>query len=357
MLVEVTLVVILISVWFGFYQILKQQGRMILRLDALDHGIVVPQAAESQGLEVGTEFPAFSLPDLRGTRVSLEAFRGKRVLLVHWNPECGFCDLIAPDLARLQPHLEQRSVQLLLLAHGDAEANRKLADEHGLKCPILIYKDSRVPDPLANVGTPSAYLLDAAARVTKPIAVGSEQVPALAEEAVNEEAPSVGGSESKRLPGEKPLSASRIVRDGLKAGTPAPTFSLLDINGRTVSLEEYRGRRVLLVFSDPNCGPCDQVAPGLARFDSKHANNGLSVIMVARGDVEENRKKAEQHGIKFPVVVQEKWRLSKEYGIFSTPVAFLVDEGGLIAKDVAIGPEKIMALAQEGLRQKKGIEI
>jgi hypothetical protein len=51
--------------------------------------------------------------------------------------------------------------------------------------------------------------------------------------------------------------------------------------------------------------------------------------------------------------MQEKWRLSKEYGIFSTPVAFLLDEDGVITKDVAIGPDAIMALAQEGLRAGK----
>ncbi len=52
-------------------------------------------------------------------------------------------------------------------------------------------------------------------------------------------------------------------------------------------------------------------------------------------------------------MIQDKWRLSKEYGIFSTPVAFLIDEDGVIAKDVAIGPDAIMALAQEGLKTQK----
>jgi peroxiredoxin len=261
--------------------------------------------------------------------------------------------LIAPNLAKLQPEFEKHNVKLLLLAHGDPEANWKLAEEHGLRCPVLLYKDTQVPEPLANLGTPSAYLLDTGGRVAKPLAVGSEQVPALAEEAAKQGPETVGESEWKRVPVRKALTTSRIVRDGLKAGTAAPTFSLPDIYRRTVSLDEYRGRRLLLVFSDPHCGPCDQVAPELARFDHKHADNGLALIMVGRGELEENRKKAEQHGIKFPVVVQEKWRLSKAYGIFSTPVAFLVDEDGVIAKDVAIGPDPIMALAEEGLKIQK----
>jgi peroxiredoxin len=309
---------------------------------------------------VGTEFPSFSFPDLAGNPIALDDFRGQRVLMIHWSPQCGFCDLIAPDLARLQPDFAKHGVQLLLLAHGEAAANRKLAEEHGLKCPILLYKDAKVSEPLANLGTPSAYLLDAEGRVAKPLAVGSDNVTALAEEAANEdvaslvvEGPATAGGESKRLPDERPLSASRILRDGLKAGTPAPAFSLPDVYGRIVSLEEFRGCRLLLVFSDPHCGPCDQLAPQLAQLQKEHANNGLAFVMVGRGEAEENRKKAEQHGIQFPVVMQEKWRLSKEYGIFSTPVAFLVSEDGVIAKDVAVGSDSIIALAQEGLRQQK----
>jgi peroxiredoxin len=350
MLVDLLLVLILVSIWFGFYQIVKQQGRILLRLDALEQRQVA-QPAEPQGLDVGTKFPAFSLPDLEGRQVSMENYRGTRTLLIHWSPQCGFCELIASDLARLQPQLEKRGVQLLLLAHEDAEANRKLAKEHGLNCPILLCKGSKVPEPLANLGTPSAYLLDVEGRVAKSLAVGSDSVLDLAEEAAREKPAAEG--RAKHLPGEKPLSASRIVRNGLKAGTTAPAFSLPDIHGRTVSLKEYRGRRVLLVFTDPHCGPCDQVAPELASFDREHANNGFALVMVSRGEVEDSRKKAEQHDIQFPVVVQEKWRLSKEYGIFSTPVAFLLDEDGVIAKDVGIGPGPIMALAHAGLRAGK----
>lgn len=357
MLVEVLLILILVSIWFGFYQIVKQQGRIILRLDALEQRMSAQEPAHEQGLEVGTEFPSFSLPDLGGNPVSLDGFRGKRVLLVHWSTSCGFCELIAPDLAKLQTNFERRNVQLLFLAYGDANANRKLAEEHGLKCPILLYGDSKVPEPFANLGTPSAYLLDSEGSVAKPLAVGAEEVPALAQEAAEEEiarssVQPATEETSKRVPGAKPLSASRIVRNGLKAGTQAPGFTLPDIYGRTVSLDDFRGRRVLLVFSDPHCGPCEALGAELARFEHEHRGY-LALIMVGRGDIAENRQKAEQHGIKFAVVIQDKWRLSKEYGIFSTPVAFLIDEDGVIAKDVAVGADAILALAQQGLETQK----
>jgi len=81
----------------------------------------------------------------------------------------------------------------------------------------------------------------------------------------------------------------------------------------------------------------------------QHQANGLALMMVGRGDTEENRKKAEQNGFDFPVVLQKKWELSKQYGIFATPVAFLINEEGVIERDVAAGADAILELIHHDL--------
>jgi peroxiredoxin len=355
------LLLILISLWIGFYQLVKQQGRILLRLDKLEAAARTPEAAlhdaQHQAIAdefVGTEFPFFKLPDLAGKTVALEDFHGKRVLLVNWNFECGFCDLIAPELARLNSSLDKQNVQLLMLSYGDPDSNRKQASEHGLKCPILFPKDDERPKPFDHQGTPVAYLLDEAGRVARPLASGADEVLELANQLSVHRAPgsepSNGRPQRKKLIGERSLNESQIERNGLKAGTAAPVFRLPDLEGRPISLEEYRGRQVLLVFSDPQCGPCDELAPELARLHQMYAANELALLLVGRGDPEENRRKAAQFGIKFPVVLQEKWKLSKEYGIFATPVAFLIDAEGVIAQEVAVGKDAILALAKAGLK-------
>src|SRR5262249_12664977 len=145
-----------------------------------------------------------------------------------------------------------------------------------------------------NCGTPSAYLLDEQGRVAEPLASGMDDVLQLARQTAS--------ARSKSDIRKLPLSESRIVRDGLKAGMPAPGFSLPDLRGKSVSLDQFRGRKVLLVFSDPHCGPCDTLAPKLVQLHQKHANNGMAFVMVGRGDQEENKKKAMEHGIAFPLV-------------------------------------------------------
>ncbi len=364
-------VVILASLWVVFHQLMQQRGRMLTRMDVLESrfaavnqlvgqqnqlaarqpaptGTCGQQAAPMQagGLGVGAPFSPFILPDLTGNLVGLDDFAGKRLLAVHWNPGCGFCDLIASDLADLQPRLSENNVQLLLLTHGDRDANQKLATEHGLNCPILLLNDANL-EAFQNQGTPVAYLLDEQGQIAEPLAVGANMVPALAEKAASapllpaaDDAPAYKAR--KPLPGERALSESRLERNGLPVGTPAPLFSLPDLHGDTVSLESYRGRPVLLVFSDPNCGPCNQFSPELVRIHQERS--GLSVIYVGRGDAEENRRKAEEHGFEFPAVLQSRWELSKQYGIFATPVAFLIDEQGIIAKNVAQGGMEILAL-------------
>jgi peroxiredoxin len=154
------------------------------------------------------------------------------------------------------------------------------------------------------------------------------------------------GHNRKQLGTERAVTESRIERDGIKAGSRAPGFTLPDLRGRMVSLEDYRNRRVLLVFSDPNCGPCDALAPDLVRLQQERPD--LRLIMVSRGDRAANNEKSRFYGFNFPVVIQDGWKVSKEYGIFATPVAFLIDERGFVAKPVAIGSAQILALVQPG---------
>lgn len=335
------------------YQIVKQQGGLLMRLDqverhlglsrqaAVDRGTVAIQARQPSGLPIGTALPDFELSDLDGRTHSLQGLRGRRVLLVNWSAQCGFCDRIAGDLARAEDDLARANVQMLLLAHGTAEVERELAQEHGLKSPILLAKSAAGLEAFENLGTPAAYLLDEQGKVARPLALGAEQVPALVAEVLPAE------RRKTRLPGERPLSESRIERDGLKAGVPAPSFTLPEVRGGTVSLDEYRGRKVLLVFSDPHCGPCDELAPHLARLHEEHRGNGLSLLLVSRGDATENRAKAERFGFEFPVALQRSWEVSKQYGIFATPVGFLIDENGVITSGVAKGFDQLLSLARQ----------
>jgi peroxiredoxin len=337
---------ILLSLWGILYQVVQQQGRILLRLDRLDRRLGAEDDADVDvppGLGVGTPLAPFRLPDPDGTMLGLENYSGRRVLLLYWNPACGFCELLAPDLAGKQAALRAAGVELLLVSLDDAASNRALAAESGLSAPILLASRDHplMTTAFRHMGTPSGYLLDERGRVARSLVIGADAILALVEEVLG------ASPVRRRLPGERPLTESRIERNGLKAGTPAPMFRLPGLHGETIALEDYRGRRVLLVFTDPHCGPCEALAPHLVRLHEAQEDDGLALIVVARGDVAENQRKAAQHGFTFPVVLQQRWRLSQDFGIFAVPVAFLLDENGTIVADVARGVDEILALARK----------
>ena len=121
---------------------------------------------------------------------------------------------------------------------------------------------------------------------------------------------------------------SRINREGLKPGRKAPDFTLPRVDGTEGSLAECAGRRVLLVFVQPNCGPCHRVVPALNRF---HRSGELRILAINNAEPEEAQEWAAEVHAEFPVLVQDALEISKKYQVFATPFAFLIDEQGVIA--------------------------
>lgn len=134
------------------------------------------------------------------------------------------------------------------------------------------------------------------------------------------------------------------MRDGIPEGTTAPVFRLPRLEGGELSLLEYRGRDVVLVFSDPDCEPCLELLPDLVHLHQTHPQ--LGIVMISRGEIEKNQAMAREYGIFFPLVLQRHWEVSRDYGIFATPVAFHVDEWGVTTRDVAVGREAVLSLAK-----------
>ena len=72
----------------------------------------------------------------------------------------------------------------------------------------------------------------------------------------------------------------------------------------------------------------------------------LQVLMVSRRDAEATRAKAAKLGLTFSIVMQDQWEISLKYAMFATPIGYLIDEQGIILKDVAVGVAPILVLAE-----------
>lgn len=146
---------------------------------------------------------------------------------------------------------------------------------------------------------------------------------------------------------------SRLSRDGLAPGTQAPDFRLPRVGGGEGSIADFRGRPVLLVFSDPTCGPCYALAPALER---RSRADDVQVVMVSRGDAHANEQKVHEHGLSFPVGLQRHWEISRLYAMFATPIGYLVDEHGVIAAPVAKGADPVLALLSQAAARARHVD-
>jgi peroxiredoxin len=344
-------VALALAAWLGF-QLIRQNGRILLQLEALQQRLgqlsVPPEPAPAPvpslpaALPLGSQAPAFELPNLAGGRNALADFRGRRLLLIFFNPRCGFCSQMAPALAGLPTDAAGGRPLPLVLTTGPAEENRSLVQQHGIGCPVLLQEQVDVASTYQASGTPMGYLIDEEGRIASEIAVGAQALLALAEAPATAEHDTAHGNGHAEHRGNRPLSESRLNRQGLPAGTPAPDFTLPSVDGAELTLSAYRRQKVLLVFSDPQCGPCDELAPKLEALSRRVRE--VAVLMVSRREAEANRAKVAQYGLTFPVVLQKQWEISRAYEMFATPIAYLIDEEGTTTADVAIGVEPILAL-------------
>jgi peroxiredoxin len=292
--------------------------------------------------------PDFELPDLAGTKHSLAEFRGRKILLIFFNSQCGHCANMAAGLARLPVEPKPGVPLPVVIIQGDRAANEKMIREHGIRCPVLLQESSEVDSDFQASGTPTGYLIDEKGHIASGLSIGAEDLLALATGKQADCGKCNGQANSGRGKANRRLEHSRINRSGLKAGTPAPPFRLPTLDGKELALEDFRGRRVLLVFSDPECGPCDQLAPQLQAMHEKQ--NGLHVLTVSRRDTDLNVKKREKLGLTFPIALQKSWEISRIYGMFGTPIGYLIDEQGVIAEKAASGPDAILNLADKVAR-------
>jgi len=123
------------------------------------------------------------------------------------------------------------------------------------------------------------------------------------------------------------LAPFQLMREpqGLEIGAEAPAFTLPDPTGQMVSLDDFAGQRVLLVFSSPQCPACIEMYPHLRAFSERERD--VQVVMVSRGSAEENRA---QQGFGFPVLTWDD-RVAQEYQVPGTPFFYVIDEEGVIA--------------------------
>jgi peroxiredoxin len=124
--------------------------------------------------------------------------------------------------------------------------------------------------------------------------------------------------------------------DAAQIGKPAPGFTLNDVNGRKVSLSDYKGNVILLNFWATFCGPCKEEMPSLNNLYVAFKKDGLIVLAISTDDSEKPvqsfiRAKA----ITFPILMDTDQQVFFDrYGVLGLPTSFIIDRDGIVREKI-----------------------
>ncbi|KAB2329748.1 redoxin domain-containing protein [Cytobacillus depressus] len=117
---------------------------------------------------------------------------------------------------------------------------------------------------------------------------------------------------------------------GLNVGLTAPDFELKTLEGKTVKLSDFRGKKVMLNFWATWCPPCKAEMPAMQKFNEESGDK--IVILAVNIDPEYDVAGfAKQMNIHFPILLDEKDEVNKTYKILTIPTTFFINEKGMIA--------------------------
>lgn len=115
---------------------------------------------------------------------------------------------------------------------------------------------------------------------------------------------------------------------GFNRGIQAPSFSALNQDGNMVCLDDFRGKRRILMFISPGCPVCPKA---LMALDSMLRDEQDFVALVIGGSNRDlNHAYAIEHKIHIPLLTPDSDWAEKLYHVRSSPIAFIVDEAGVI---------------------------
>ena len=132
------------------------------------------------------------------------------------------------------------------------------------------------------------------------------------------------------------MEAMAIVRFDPKIETQ--NFILPDLNGKQVSLADYRGKIVLLNFWASWCLPCRAEMPSMEKLYNKFKNSAFTILAVNLGEtVKQVKAFKESYSLNFPILLDADSSVGSIYGAISIPTSYLIDRDGYMIGG-ALGP-------------------
>lgn len=137
------------------------------------------------------------------------------------------------------------------------------------------------------------------------------------------------------------LAAAAFARAEPVPPTPAPSWTLPDVDGHSVSSDQFKGKVVVVDFWATWCGPCRHEIPGYIELQKKYGKDGLVIVGVSldRQGAKVVKPFVEKEGMNYPVVIGDESTVEAFGGFNAIPTTFIIDRDGNI-RDKKTGTEE-----------------
>jgi cytochrome c biogenesis protein CcmG/thiol:disulfide interchange protein DsbE len=117
----------------------------------------------------------------------------------------------------------------------------------------------------------------------------------------------------------------------IRPGQLASDFSLPALDGETVRLSDLKGQVVLVNLWATWCPPCKAEMPTINDFYQAHQEAGfIALIVNVQEDGSTVRAFIEANGFTFPVLLDSRGELMRQYGVRGLPTTFIIDRNGQV---------------------------
>jgi len=118
-------------------------------------------------------------------------------------------------------------------------------------------------------------------------------------------------------------------------GKAAPDFELQNLDGQSISLNDLKGKPVLINFWATRCPPCVSEMPYLQEIYEEWSGKGLMVLAINIGDSSsEVEGFLQNHNLSLPVLLGTKRNVAQKYNIRWIPTTFFIDNDGIIQEKI-----------------------
>ncbi len=119
------------------------------------------------------------------------------------------------------------------------------------------------------------------------------------------------------------------ILQAMKEAAPTPEIVLSRLDGKHVSLKDFRGKLVLLNFWASWCAPCREEMPAMEKLYQEYKDNNFVILAVAVKDSKQAASKfVKELNLTYPVALDTDAKVGQEYGAWGLPVTYLIGPNG-----------------------------